>query len=200
MFIEPLISHKTNHGWIEIISGPMFSGKTEELIRRLKRAIIANKKVAIFKPAIDNRYSTNDVVSHSELKIPSIVVNRAIEIVEHYDNADVIGVDEAQFFNEALVDILQYLAYKGKRVIVAGLDMDSNAKPFGIMPALMATAEYVTKLHAICIDCGSLASHTYRLSEEKEQIVVGEKNKYKPLCRHCYYILNHTDLSNVSND
>jgi len=191
MFIEPLFSHRPNYGWIEVISSPMFSGKTEELIRRLKRATIANRKVAIFKPHIDTRYSSDEVVSHDLSKIPSVVVKRAIEIVEHYDNADVIGIDEAQFFNEAVVDIVQYLAYKGKRVIIAGLDMDSDGKPFGPMPKLLATSEFITKLHSICMDCGSLATHSFRITEETGQILIGEKNKYKPLCRHCYYNSYH---------
>ena len=200
MFIEPLISQHTNHGWIEVISGPMFSGKTEELIRRLRRAIIASKKVAIFKPAIDTRYSDSEVVSHDSSKIPSIVVGRAMEIIDHYDDAEVIGIDEAQFFNQGLVEVVQYLAYKGKRVIIAGLDMDSDGKPFGPMPQLLATSEYITKLHAICVDCGSLATHTFRISKEKGQILVGEKNKYKPLCRHCYFIQYHNENSGMPGD
>jgi thymidine kinase len=188
MFIEPLISQIPNRGWIEMIAGPMFSGKTEELIRRLKRAKIANRKVAIFKPSIDKRYSKDNVVSHDASSIPSIVVDRAIQIIEHYDDADVIGIDEVQFFNTAIVDIVQYLALKGKRVIIAGLDMDSSGKPFGPVPALMAVSEYVTKLHAICIHCGSLATHSFRTSNEEGLILIGEKDKYLPLCRHCYHV------------
>ncbi|MBT3302491.1 MAG: thymidine kinase [Bacteroidetes bacterium] len=187
MFIEPLLNRHLNKGWIEVIAGPMFSGKTEELIRRLKRAKIANFKVSIFKPKVDNRYSANEVVSHDANAIASIIVDRPIEIVEYYDDADVIGVDEVQFFNEAIVDVLQYLALKGKRVIVAGLDMDSNGKPFGPMPALLTVSEYVTKLHAICMDCGSLATHSYRLSKDKSRILIGEKDNYEPLCRHCFH-------------
>jgi thymidine kinase len=187
MFIEPLLNRQINKGWIEVIAGPMFSGKTEELIRRLKRAKIAQMQVAIFKPLIDNRYSADEVVSHDSNSIKSIRVGRAIEIVEYYDDADVIGIDEVQFFNEAVVDIVQFLALKGKRVIVAGLDMDSNGKPFGPMPALLTVSEYVTKLHSICIECGSLATHSYRISAEKSQVHIGEKDSYQPLCRHCYH-------------
>ena len=187
MFIEPLLNRNSNRGWIEVIAGPMFSGKTEELIRRLKRAKIANLKVAIFKPKVDTRYKADEVVSHDASAIPSIRVERAIEIIEYYDDADVIGIDEVQFFNEAIVDIVQYLALKGKRVVIAGLDMDSNGKPFGPMPALLTVSEYVTKLHAICMDCGSLATHSYRTSSNKAQVLIGEKESYLPLCRHCYH-------------
>lgn len=188
MFIEPLLNYSVNRGWIEVISGPMFSGKTEELIRRLKRARIANLKVAIFKPALDSRYSDENVVSHDLTSIPSIRVSRPIEIFENYDNADVIGIDEVQFFNESIVDIVQFLAIKGKRVIIAGLDMDSNGKPFGPMPALLTVSEYITKLHAICVNCGSLASHSHRLTTEvKDLVFVGGKSEYEPLCRKCFY-------------
>ncbi|MEA3495038.1 MAG: thymidine kinase [Bacteroidota bacterium] len=187
MFIEPLLNNKSNKGWIEVICGPMFSGKTEELIRRLKRAKIANRKVAIFKPAVDKRYSKNQVVSHDSNSISSIIINRAIEITEYYDDADVIGVDEVQFFDKAVVDVVQYLAFKGKRVIVTGLDMDSDGKPFDPMPNLLAVSEYITKLHAICMECGSLATHSYRISDEEGKVLIGAKDKYKPLCRSCYY-------------
>ena len=188
MFIEPLMNHNVNRGWIEVISGPMFSGKTEELIRRLKRARIANLRVSIFKPAVDKRYSEESVVSHDLTSVPSIRVNRAIEILEYYDDADVIGVDEVQFFNEGIVDVVQYLALKGKRVIIAGLDMDSNGKPFGPMPALLTVSEYITKLHAICVNCGSLASHSHRLTTDvKELVFVGGKSEYEPLCRKCFH-------------
>jgi thymidine kinase len=188
MFIEPLLNHNIYRGWVEVICGPMFSGKTEELIRRLKRAKIAAKKVAIFKPMLDVRYSSEEVVSHDSSSIPSIRLNRAMEILDHYEDADVIGVDEVQFFDDKIVDIIQYLAYKGKRIIAAGLDMDSDAKPFGPMPRLLATSEFVTKLHAICVDCGTLATYTYRISDEKGQVLIGAFDKYKPLCRHCYYL------------
>jgi thymidine kinase len=195
VFIEPLIHHSTGHGWIEVIAGPMFSGKTEELIRRLKRAKIANMRVTIFKPSVDKRYSDVMVVSHDANMIPSILVDRAIEIIDHFDDADVIGIDEAQFLNTAIVDVAQYLANKGKRVIIAGLDMDSNGKPFGPVPELMAVAEFVTKLHAICIDCGSLASHSFRLVPDDEVILVGSQDKYKPLCRKCFSKLFYQEFN-----
>lgn len=164
----------------------MFSGKTEELIRRLRRALIANMKVAIFKPLVDERYSKDEVVSHDLRSVPSIRVNRAIEIIEKSEDADLVAIDEAQFFDKALIGVVQHLALKGKRIIIAGLDMDSNGKPFGIMPDLLAISEYVTKLHAICTECGSLANHSFRLSDSKELILVGEKDKYKALCRNCF--------------
>jgi thymidine kinase len=186
MFLEPLISADEHRGWIEVITGPMFSGKTEELIRRLKRATIALKKVAIFKPSIDKRYSRENIVSHDSNQITSIMVDRAIEILEYYDDAEVIGIDEVQFFNEAIVDVVQFLALKGKRVIIAGLDMDSSGKPFGPMPALLTISEYITKLHAICVDCGSLASFSFRLVANEDLVVIGARDKYKPLCRRCF--------------
>ena len=189
MFIEPLLNSKTGRGWIEVISGPMFSGKTEELIRRLKRAKIALRKVAIFKPVIDERYSKEKIVSHDSTSIESIRIKRPIEIVEYIDEAEVIGIDEAQFFNKTIVEVVQYLALSGKRVIIAGLDMDSNGKPFGSMPSLLAIAEYVTKLHAICMKCGSLAIHSYRLSKSSDDLIfVGGKNEYEPLCRKCFHL------------
>jgi thymidine kinase len=186
MFIEPLLSHDGTRGWIEVITGPMFSGKTEELIRRLKRAMIAARKVAIFKPALDERYSKENVVSHDANEIKSIRINRPIEIIEYYDDADVIGIDEVQFFNDSIVDVVQFLALKGKRVIIAGLDMDSNGKPFGPMPALLTVSEYITKLHAICVECGSLATHSFRIADEEGLVVIGAGDKYKPLCRKCF--------------
>lgn len=198
MFIEPIISHQIQRGWIEIITGPMFSGKTEELLRRLKRAIIANKKTVIFKPAVDTRYSQDEIVSHDQNALKSIVISRAIQIVEQIDNADVIGIDEAQFFNDAIVEIVQYLAFKGKRIIIAGLDMDSDGKPFGPMPKLLASAEFVTKLQAICMECGSLATHSYRISGEKEHILLGAQDKYKPLCRYCFHKNYHHEDYNFS--
>lgn len=189
MFIEPLISSESNRGWIEVISGPMFSGKTEELIRRSKRVKIAKKKVAIFKPIIDERYSKEKIVSHDLSSIESIRIKRAIEIMDYKDDAEVIGVDEAQFFNKAIVNVIQDLAIAGKRVIIAGLDMDSTGKPFGSMPSLLAVAEYVTKLHSICIKCGSLAIHSFRMVKDKKDIIfVGGLNEYEPRCRKCFNI------------
>jgi thymidine kinase len=187
MFIEPLLNNNVRHGWIEMITGPMFSGKTEELIRRLKRAKIANRDVSIFKPSVDNRYSADEVVSHDANKIKSIIIDRPIQIMEHYHDAEVIGIDEVQFFDKSIVDIAQYLAFKGKRVVMAGLDMDSNGKPFGPMPELLTVAEYVSKLHAVCMDCGTLATHSFRKVDEGGLVFVGTKDKYEPLCRSCFY-------------
>ena len=198
MFIEPLLNHNIHRGWVEVICGPMFSGKTEELLRRLKRAKIAAKKVAIFKPMVDMRYSADEVVSHDSNSFPSIRLSRAMVILDYCDEAEVIAVDEVQFFDDKIVEVIQYLAYKGKRIIAAGLDMDSDAKPFGKMPQLLATAEFVTKLHAICVDCGTLATYTYRISAEKGQVLIGAFDKYKPLCRHCYYI--KTNMENEITD
>jgi len=189
MFLEPSFRGQRS-GWIEVVCGSMFSGKTEELIRRLKRAKFANQKVEIFKPKKDTRYSDDHVVSHDENSIHSIPVSSSVEIFEHVKDVSVIGVDEAQFFDAELVSVCQRLAIKGKRVIVAGLDMDFRGIPFGPMPALLAVAEYITKVHAICPHCGNLATHSYRLSEEDETVVLGEKDKYEPRCRVCYEMGN----------
>ncbi len=200
MFIEPIVSHQNYRGWIEVITGPMFSGKTEELLRRLKRATIANRKVIIFKPSVDKRYSETEVVSHDKNALKSIVISRAIEIIDFLDDSEVIGIDEAQFFNEAIIEIAQYLAFRGKRVIIAGLDMDSDGRPFGPMPKIMATAEYVTKLQAICVECGSLATHSFRIAEEKEHILLGSQDKYKPLCRFCFHKFYHQENFNLETN
>lgn len=186
MFLEKDLSGRPKKGWVEVICGSMFSGKTEELIRRLNRAIIAKQNVEIFKPVIDNRYSQDDVVSHNENAIRSTPVDTASNILLLSGNVDVIGIDEAQFFDNALVDVCNTLSNMGIRVIVAGLDMDFQGKPFGPMPQLMAIAEYVTKVHAICMRCGSLANFSHRLSLEEKLVVLGEKNEYEPLCRECY--------------
>ncbi|MDZ7359992.1 MAG: thymidine kinase [candidate division KSB1 bacterium] len=173
-------------GSIEIICGSMFSGKTEELIRRLRRAEIARQKVAIFKPAIDERYSNDHIVSHNEQKLPSFPVRSAREILQKSDEAQVIGIDEGQFFDADLVEICNELAEQGKRVIVAGLDMDYRGKPFEPMPQLMAIAEQVTKTQAVCMQCGEPASYTQRLTDAKERVVVGAKGMYEARCRKCY--------------
>ena len=173
-------------GWIEVIAGCMFSGKTEELIRRLRRAQIARQNVAIFKPKIDTRYSHDHIVSDSDLKIPSTMVGHASEILTLARDAHVVGIDEAQFFDEALVSVCTQLADNGIRVLVAGLDMDFMGKPFGPMPDLMAIAEFVTKVHAICLRCGNLAHFSFRKSDEAQVVLLGEKNLYEPLCRDCY--------------
>ncbi len=193
MFLEPNFRGQRS-GWIEVICGSMFSGKTEELIRRLKRAKIANQKTAIFKPETDTRYHEDNVVSHDENYIPSIPVKSSSDIYEHIQDASVIGIDEGQFFDEGLVKVSQKLAIKGIRVIIAGLDMDFQGIPFGPMPALLATAEYITKVHAICPHCASLATHSYRHSAEKDTVVLGEKDKYEPRCRICYQMGNMLDF------
>jgi len=180
-------------GWIEVICGSMFSGKTEELIRRLKRAKIAKQSVAIFKPAIDVRYDVQNIVSHDEQSIPSTPVESASNIMILGDGYDVVGIDEAQFFDDYLVDVCNYLANRGTRVIVAGLDMDYLGRPFGPMPQLMAIAEYVTKLHAICVRCGNIAHYSYRLVANEKQILLGEKETYQPLCRDCYVEIMNKD-------
>ena len=174
-------------GCIEVICGSMFSGKTEELIRRLKRAQFANQKIAIFKPTIDNRYSDVDVVSHDLHSITSTPVDAPVKMLGIADDVQVVGVDEAQFFDDSIVDVCQELAKRGVRVIIAGLDTDFMGKPFGPMPGLMAIAEDVQKVHAICVRCGSLANHSHRLSDSKKLVVLGEKESYEPLCRECYY-------------
>lgn len=185
MFLEPSFNTQ-RRGWIEVICGSMFSGKTEELIRRLKRVRIAEQSVEIYKPARDTRYSVNEVVSHDARSIPSIAIQHPSEILQVASTIDVIGIDEAQFFDDTLVGVCEVLALRGHRVIIAGLDMDFRGRPFGPMPGLLAVAEYVTKLHAICNHCGNLATHTYRLTTDAETVVLGEKDIYEARCRHCF--------------
>ncbi|MEP0712757.1 thymidine kinase [Algoriphagus sp.] len=190
MFLEPSISglkSSGKKGQIEVICGSMFSGKTEELIRRLNRANIARQKVEIFKPSIDKRYDENDVVSHNESSIRSTPVNFADDILLLTGDCDVVGIDEVQFFDEQIVTVVRKLAGQGKRVIVAGLDMDFEGNPFEPMPKLMAIAEYVTKVNAICMKCGDLAAFSFRLSDAKEKVVLGEKESYEARCRKCFY-------------
>lgn len=187
MFLEKDINVKTRKGWIEVICGSMFSGKTEELIRRLNRARIAKQRVEIFKPVVDVRYSEDEVVSHNENAIRSTPVDTPSNIILLSGDVDVIGIDEAQFFDHSLLEVCNKLANMGIRVIVAGLDMDFKGKPFGPMPALMSVAEYVTKVHAICMRCGSLANFSHRLSTDEKLVVLGEKNEYEPLCRECFH-------------
>lgn len=189
MFIEPSPNTRRpaeRKGQIEVICGSMFSGKTEELIRRLNRARIAKLKVEIFKPSIDKRYHESDVVSHNENSIRSTPVQFAGDILLLAGDCDVVGIDEAQFFDSELVRIAQVLANQGKRVILAGLDMDFEGKPFEPMPQLMAIAEYVTKVHAICMKCGDLAAFSLRLSASKDKVVLGEKESYEARCRKCF--------------
>jgi len=197
MFIEPL--HRKENlnprtGWIEVICGSMFSGKTEELIRRLNRAKIARQKIQIFKPALDKRYHEENIVSHNDNSIRSIPVYASSEISDLAKNCDVVGIDEAQFFDEAIVEVCNNLANTGKRVIVAGLDMDYSGKPFGCMPQLMAIAEFVTKVHAICMVCGEVASYSYRLSASNERVLLGETDLYEARCRRCFNLGENADL------
>jgi thymidine kinase len=175
-------------GWIEVITGCMFSGKTEELIRRMRRAQIAKQKVKIFKPRIDARYSENSIVSHNEQSLPSILIDDIIEVLKLSEDAQVIGIDEAQFFNEGIVHICNLLASRGKRVIVAGLDQDYTGKPFEPIPQLLAIAEYITKQHAICVVCGNPADKTQRKTTESERVIVGAADIYEARCRKCHYI------------
>ncbi|MCK7559756.1 thymidine kinase [Chitinophaga sedimenti] len=185
MFIEPVMAGRKN-GWIEVICGSMFSGKTEELIRRLKRARIANLGVEIFKPGIDIRYDETNIVSHDTNRILSTPVDSSQQILLLGQGVDVVGIDEAQFFDAGLPEVCEALALKGIRVIVAGLDMDFQCRPFGPIPDLLAKADYITKLHAICVKCGSIANYSYRKSADKGKVLLGEKDVYEPRCRVCY--------------
>lgn len=186
MFLEKDKNASNRTGWIEVICGSMFSGKTEELIRRLNRARIAQQKVEIFKPAIDTRYDEEDVVSHDSNAVKSTPVENAEQILFYAEYFEVVGIDEAQFFGEELVPVCNQLANQGKRVVVAGLDMDYTGKPFGPIPLLMATAEYVTKVHAICIRCGNLANYSHRKASDENLVLLGETDSYEPLCRKCF--------------
>ncbi|MBX9733784.1 MAG: thymidine kinase [Chitinophagaceae bacterium] len=186
MFIEPNLSG-TRKGWIEVVCGSMFSGKTEELIRRLKRARIANLKVEIFKPAIDTRYDETKVVSHDASSIPSTPIDNSQTILLMAQDVDVVGIDEAQFFDAEIIHVCETLALRGVRVIVAGLDMDYMGKPFGPMPNLLAIADYITKLHAICMKCGNIANISYRKTADAGQVLLGEKDTYEPRCRTCFH-------------
>jgi len=187
MFIEPSIKGE-RRGWIEVICGSMFSGKTEELIRRLKRAKIANLKVEIFKPAIDLRYDEIKIVSHDENSIQSTPIDNSQTLLLMAQNVDVIGIDEAQFFDDEIANVCDELALRGIRVIVAGLDTDYTGKPFGQMPFLLAKADYITKLHAICVKCGNIANYSYRIIPNEEKIMLGAKNVYEPRCRNCFIL------------
>ena len=186
MFLENPVNHKEQFGWIEVICGSMFSGKTEELIRRLKRAQFAKQKIEIFKPAIDVRYDDDLVTSHDSNQIPSTPVPAAANIPILANDCDVVGIDEAQFFDDEIVQVCNALANRGVRVIIAGLDMDFEGNPFGPMPALMATAEYVTKVHAVCTRTGNPAHYSFRKSDLKDLVVLGEKENYEPLSRAAY--------------
>ncbi|MEZ4996404.1 MAG: thymidine kinase [Bacteroidales bacterium] len=185
-FLENSVDNAGKRGSVEVIAGSMFSGKTEELIRRLRRAMFAGLKVEIFKPSVDIRYSEDKVVSHDEKSIMSTPVENASSILLLASGVEVVGIDEAQFFDSSLVEVCTMLADTGTRVIVAGLDMDFSGKPFGPMPALMAVAEYVSKVHAICVRCGNLANYSHRKIKSDKVVVLGEKDIYEPLCRSCY--------------
>lgn len=185
MFLEPKYRGQRS-GWIEVITGCMFSGKTEELIRRIKRAKYANQRVEIFKPKKDDRYSDTNVVSHDDNYIASSVIDNCKDLLNKIEDYDVMAIDEAQFFNNDLVQVCEQLALNGIRVIIAGLDLDFKGRPFGPIPYLLAIAEYVTKVHAICPHCGNLATHSFRLTDEQDTVVLGEKDKYEPRCRKCY--------------
>lgn len=185
MFTEQ-INKTGQNGWIEVITGSMFSGKTEELLRRIKRARIANLSVGIFKPDIDTRFSPEAIVSHDSNSLQSIAVSKAVQIEELAKDFDVVGIDEAQFFEHDLCKVCDKLANTGKRVIVAGLDMDFKSEPFTPIPELMARAEFVTKLHAVCVKCGNLANYSHRTTKSKEKVVLGEKDIYEALCRTCF--------------
>ncbi|HRS53116.1 MAG TPA: thymidine kinase [Bacteroidales bacterium] len=201
MFLENTPKSINHAGFIEVICGSMFSGKTEELIRRLKRAKIAKLKVEIFKPAIDTRYDTVKVVSHDENSIISTPVPSSANILLMAHDVDVVGIDEAQFFDNGLVSVVNTLAAQGTRVIVAGLDMDYLGNPFGPMPAIMAIAEYVTKVHAICVRCGALAHFSHRIISNDKLVVLGETEIYEPLCRACYIkaTQNVTNTNSIKN-
>lgn len=185
-FLENSVFNAGKRGSVEIIAGSMFSGKTEELIRRVRRAMYAGLRVEIFKPSLDTRYSETRVVSHDEKSIISTPVENASSILLLAAGVEVVGIDEAQFFDDSLPEVCSALADSGTRVIVAGLDMDFAGKPFGPMPALMAIAEYVTKVHAICVRCGNLAHYSHRKTDDEKVVVLGEKDIYEPLCRSCY--------------
>lgn len=189
MFLEPYVKGRRS-GWIEVICGCMFSGKTEELIRRLKRAKIAGMKVEVFKPALDTRYDDSSIVSHDTSSLLAQPVERSSKLLQISGDTVVVGVDESQFFDDELPEVCAHLALRGIRVIAAGLDMDYRGIPFGPMPHLLATAEYVTKVHAICVHCGNLATHSYRLAEGESVVLLGEKEHYEPRCRSCYQMGN----------
>ena len=186
MFLENPVYNNEQFGWIEVICGSMFSGKTEELIRRIKRAKIANQKIKVFKPIIDSR-SKNFIESHDESKLECIEVKSSNEILKNIDNCDVVAIDEAQFFDDLIVPVCNKIANNGIRVIIAGLDMDYLGNPFGPMPNLMAISEYVTKVHAVCKQSGNIANYSFRKNNKKDIVVIGEKDKYEPLSRSVFY-------------
>lgn len=191
MFLENKANRSKQKGWIEVICGSMFSGKTEELLRRVKRARFARQKIELFKPAIDTRYAEEAVVSHDEQAMCSTAVNHSSEILLYVnmETVEVVAIDEVQFFDEGIVEVCARLAEAGIRVIAAGLDMDYQGKPFRAMPQLMSVAEYVSKMHAICVHCGDLANFSHRLNAQQQQVLIGEQESYEPLCRHCFNLI-----------
>ena len=198
MFLENTVNQEEQFGWIEVICGSMFSGKTEELIRRLKRAKFAKQRVEIFKPQVDTRYDEEDVVSHDDNHIRSTPVPAAANIRLLADGCDVVGIDEAQFFDQEIISVCNDLANQGIRVIVAGLDMDFKGNPFGPMPFLMATAEYVTKVHAVCTRTGNLAQFSYRKSTKDDLVLLGETDEYEPLSRAAFFkAMNHEKVKEI---
>ncbi len=198
MFLEQAPNNDASYGWMEVICGSMFSGKTEELIRRLKRAELAQQKVAVFKPVMDQRYAQNNVVSHDSNEFKAVAVNNARELLTRAQGFEVIGLDEAQFFDDEIVPVCNTLANQGIRVIIAGLDMDFKGVPFGPMPALMATAEYVTKVHAICSKTGRLAQYSYRLDPNDDLVMLGETQEYQALSRAAFVQAMQERKTNVA--
>jgi thymidine kinase len=186
MFLEQFLEEGKTEGWIEVVCGSMFSGKTEELIRRLKRAQFANQQIMLFKPVMDKRYSEENVVSHQGTSLEAISITKSNEILDLWKGARIVAIDEAQFFDGDITAVCTTLANKGVRVIIAGLDMDYKGSPFGSMPLLMAVAEYVTKVHAICVSCGNLAQFSNRLVKDTDLVMLGAVNSYRPLCRSCF--------------
>ncbi len=191
MFLEHFTQDGKTQGWIEVVCGSMFSGKTEELLRRIKRAKFANQKILLVKPSIDVRYSDKNVVSHQGTSQDAILVNSAEEILDVWKNEKIVAIDEAQFFDDSILAVCNKLSKSGVRVIVAGLDMDYLGNPFGPIPNLLAIAEYVTKVHAICVSCGNLAQFSHRIINNDEQVVLGAVEEYEPLCRACFNKIQH---------
>ena len=191
MFLEQFPQDNKPHGWIEVICGSMFSGKTEELIRRLRRAEFANQKLLLFKPKLDNRYSEEEVTSHNGSSFKAIQLDQPKELLEHWKKEKIVAIDEVQFFDMEIVEIVNHLSNNGVRVICAGLDMDYKGNPFGPIPNLLASAEFITKVHAICMSCGVPAQFSHRKANNDEQVMLGAKDEYEPLCRYCYNKIQH---------